>query len=515
MQSTTKVVFKDYTPNQIELLPQSLEELIKPNHPVRIVNQVIDQISIAPLVQAYKGGGSSSYHPRMMLKVLVYGYLSNIYSSRKIESALEESIHFMWLAGNNKPDHNSINRFRSERLGKALKTIFTEIVQLLAAEGLVDIKTVYTDGTKIEANANRYSFVWSKNVSNNRERIKKQIDELWHYAQQVAQDELADTAPLEYDPANAEQVAAAVAQIDMVLSKKKIDKKVRQKLTYARNNFAANTAKANEQAAIVAAGKEKRSSYSKTDHDATFMRMKEDHMKNGQLKPAYNLQISSNNRYIVNYSLHQTTADTRTFIAHIEQYRQLYQQVPHTITADAGYGSEENYAYLEGKQIKGFVKYNHFHLEQRSPQKQNPFAQNNLPYDELSDSFTCPAEKQLYNTGTYQTSNESGYKQVITRYESQSCTECSLKEQCHKAKTNRIIEVNHQLRIYKAQAKANLNSEEGIKHRKQRPADVEPVFAQIKHNKAFKRFMLRGIAKVEIEAGLIAIANNLARKAAA
>ncbi|MGL5890323.1 MAG: transposase, partial [Bacteroidia bacterium] len=307
MQSTTKVVFKDYTPNQIALLPQSLEELIKPNHPVRIVNQVIDQISIAPLVRAYKGGGSSSYHPRMLLKVLVYGYLSNIYSSRKIESALEESIHFMWLAGNNKPDHNSINRFRSERLGKALKTIFAEIVQLLAAEGLLDIKTIYTDGTKIEANANRYSFVWGKNVSNSRERIKKQIDELWHYAQQVAKDELADTAPLEYDPASAEQVAAAVAQIDTVLSKKKIDKKVRQKLTYARNNFAANTAKANEQEAIAAASKEKRSSYSKTDHDATFMRMKEDHMKNGQLKPAYNLQISSNNRYIVNYSLHQTT----------------------------------------------------------------------------------------------------------------------------------------------------------------------------------------------------------------
>jgi transposase len=515
VQSTTKVVFKNYTPNQPSLLPPSLEELIKANHPVRIVNQVIDQINIGPLLASYKGGGSSSYHPRMMLKVLVYGYLSNIYSSRKIEAALEENIHFMWLAGNNKPDHNSINRFRSDRLGKALKAIFTELVQLLATEGLLDIKTVYTDGTKIEANANRYSFVWGKNVSNSRERIKKQVDELWQYAQQVAKEELADIAPVEYDPAKPEQVAAAVAQIDNALSKKKIDQKIRQKLTYARNNFAANTQKANEQQTIVSSSKEKRSSYSKTDHDATFMRMKEDHMKNGQLKPAYNLQVSSNNRYIVNYSLHQTTADTRTFIAHFEQYRQLYQQVPDTVTADAGYGSEENYAYLESNQINGFVKYNHFHLEQRSTKKQNQFAQNQLPYDEAFDCFTCPAQKQLYNMGSYHTTNESGYAQVITRYQSTGCTDCTLRAQCHKSKNDRIIDVNHQLRIYKVQAKAKLNSENGIKHRKKRPADVEPVFAQMKHNKGFKRFMLRGIKKVEIEAGLIAIAINLARKAVA
>lgn len=119
----SKVVFKNYDPKQMLLLPPSLEELIEANHPVRVVDQVIERINIEPLLAAYQGGGTSSYHPRMMLKVVVFAYLSNIYSSRKIEAALKENILFMWISAMNKPDHNSINRFRSERLQKPLKEI--------------------------------------------------------------------------------------------------------------------------------------------------------------------------------------------------------------------------------------------------------------------------------------------------------------------------------------------------------------------------------------------------------
>ena len=112
----TKVVFKDYSPNQILLLPPSLEEMIDPNDPVRVVNQVIDSLDIDILIKKYKGGGCSSYHPRLLLKALVYGYLTNKYSSRKIEQALKQNIHFMWLSGMSYPDHNTINRFRCDRL---------------------------------------------------------------------------------------------------------------------------------------------------------------------------------------------------------------------------------------------------------------------------------------------------------------------------------------------------------------------------------------------------------------
>jgi transposase len=169
----TKVVFKDYSPNQILLLPPSLEEMIDPNHPVRVVNQVIDSLDIDLLINKYKGGGCSSYHPRMLLKVLVYGYLTNEYSSRKIEQALNQNIHFMWLSGMSYPDHNTINRFRSDRLKGVLKEVFSQVVLLLVEKGIITLKEAYLDGTKIEANANRYTFVWGRSISKSKERIKK------------------------------------------------------------------------------------------------------------------------------------------------------------------------------------------------------------------------------------------------------------------------------------------------------------------------------------------------------
>ena len=516
MSKQGKVHFKQYDQQQLFLLPPSLDELIDANHPVRVVNEVIERVNIDPLVAAYAGGGTSSYHPRMMLKVIVFAYLSNIYSSRKIEAALKENILFMWISAMNKPDHNSINRFRTDRLEQPLKAIFVQIVQLLADEGLLDIKELYTDGTKIEANANRYTFVWGKSAQKSRERIKRQMDELWNYAQKVAAEELADTAPLAFNAADPKQVEKAIEQIDQALLKKKIDPKVRQKLNYAKKNWPDNVRKYEKQDEILKQSQETRSSYSKTDPGATFMRMKEDHMKNGQLKPAYNVQISSNNRYIVNYSIHQSTTDPGTFISHLEQYRALYQQKPREVTADAGYGSEENYAYLEEKQIEPFVKYNYFHkeLHAEKKQRQNAFASGNLPYDEQSDTFTCPAGKQLYNIGTHREKGKSGYTHVITRYQSTGCTGCALRQQCHNSKYDRTINVNHRLREYKRHVKEKLTSERGLQRRRNRPADVEQVFAQIKHNKGFKRFMLRGKEKVSVETGLIAIAHNLAKKAA-
>jgi transposase len=190
-----KVVFKTYTQTQAMLLPPSLEELIAADHPVRIVNQVLDKIDIEPLLKKYTGGGAGSFHPRMLLKVLVFAYINNIYSSRKIEAALKENIHYMWLSGMNQPDHNTINRFRSERLKEVLRQVFTQVVLLLSEEGLLNIKELYTDGTKIEASANRYTFVWGKAIKASKERIKKQLDELWQYAQNIAAEELPYTDP--------------------------------------------------------------------------------------------------------------------------------------------------------------------------------------------------------------------------------------------------------------------------------------------------------------------------------
>lgn len=219
------VVFKDYNPNQLMLLPPSLEELIPVNHASRTVNSVIERIDLSPVYSRYSETGASSYHPRMLLKILVYGYLENCFSSRKLEKAIRENIVFMWLAGMQQPDHQTINRFRSERLKDVIGDIFSQVVLLLHEEGLLDIKEVFTDGTKIEANANRYTFVWGKPIKNNRERISRQLKELWEYAGTVAAAELGSEEPDFVNP-NPEKVARTVEKINHALEGKTVDKKV-------------------------------------------------------------------------------------------------------------------------------------------------------------------------------------------------------------------------------------------------------------------------------------------------
>lgn len=500
-----KVIFKSYDPNQLSVLPPSLKELIDPNHPVNTVNQVIDKIELDPLLKNYQGGGTSSYHPKMMLKILIYAYLSNIYSSRKIEAALKENIHFMWLAGMNKPDHNTINRFRTEKLKGVLKKIFSQVVLLLSQEGHVSLKEAYLDGTKIEANANRYSFVWGNAIKTQKERMAKQLEDLWAYAETIAKEELSDNGSIEFNKIDPQKVSETISKIDQALQDKKVDKKVKQKLQYAKKNWPKNLVKYKEQEEILAG----RKSYSKTDHDATFMRLKEDHMKNGQLKPAYNLQISTCNQFILCYSLHQISTDTTTLIPHLEEFKELYQTLPQTLTADAGYGSEENYEFLENNQVEGYVKYNYFHQDQKKGVKTQQFI-----YQEDTDSYVCQAGKELKLVGERKRATTTGYQQVTKQYQASDCCDCPFKNTCSPDYDAKRITANPKLEQYKQKAIQRLISEKGLAHRKQRAIDVEPTFAAIKHNRNFKRFMTKGLKNVELEMGLIAIAHNLAKKAA-
>lgn len=438
MHSKSKVIFKDYNPKQNFLFPPNLLDFIEENHPVRVVSEVVDRLDIRNLLNEYKPGGSSSYHPKMLLKVLIFGYLNNIYSSRKLERALKENVYFMWLSAMQRPDHNTLNRFRSDKIKGQIRDIFTQIVMLLHKEGYVSLKTTFVDGTKIEANANRYTFVWGRALKKNRERIEQQLEELWNYTQQVAQEELKDTEPIVFKSIDKEKVSKVIQRIDSVLKEKKIPSKVRQKIGYARKNWRNNLEKYEAYEKILSG----RNSFSKTDQDATFMRMKEDHMRNGQLKPAYNLQLSTENQFIVHYTLHPNPTDTKTLALHIESFEENYGHPPGEVVADAGYGSYENYEFLRKKKIKAYVKYNYFDKDSKSKQ--------------VTRSASNP---QL---------------------------------------------AKHRNKVFKL-----LNTKRGTSLRKQRSYDVEPVFAQIKHNKNFKRFFLRGKVKVEIETGLLAIAHNL------
>ncbi len=501
------VSFKAYQPNQVLLFPPALGDLIDADHPVRVVGDVVDRMDVAPLMKNYKGGGSSSYHPKMLLKVLIYGYLCNIYSSRRLEAAVKESVHMMWLSGLQRPDHNTINRFRTDRLKGVVKQVFSQVVALLVESGHVSLKQVYVDGTKIEANANRYTFVWGKSIETNKAKMAAQLEELWNFAESVAQEELKDKRPESFAPVDPEQVRKTIDQIDRALesSKKKVPSKTRQKVNYARRNWPEKVAEYNQKQEILAG----RNSYSKTDPDATFMRMKEDHMQNGQLKPGYNMQISSSEQIIVNFSIHQDCTDSPTLPAHLSQHKELHGQMPQEVTADAGYGSEENYALMESNGVEAFVKYNMFDKEQQGKSKLPPFRVEALHYNPQTDIFTCPMGQPMRNIGKRTQRTTTGYQQQITRYQAINCGACPLNGACHKQKGNRIIEVNNNARRHREDAAERLKTEKGIAHRKKRPWDVESVFGNIKQNKGFRRFLLRGIEKVEIEAGLIAIAHNI------
>lgn len=502
-----RVVFKEYSQHQTMLLPPSLDELIDVSHPVRTVSSVIDQLDISVLEREYSGGGASSYHPRMLLKVLVYGYLSNVYSSRRLEAGCRENIHLMWISAMSRPDHNTINRFRSARLKNTIKEIFGKVVLLLVESGHVSLQSVYTDGTRLEANANKYTFVWGRAIKTSRERIQKQLQELWDYSQSVAAEEFKDQTPTSFEKIDPEKVKETVRQIEEALRDKPVKKKIKQKLNYAKKHWPANLKKYEMQEQILGG----RNSYSKTDPDATFMRMKEDHMLNGQLKPGYNLQLSTHDQFIVNYSLHPNPTDTATLKPHLEAFEKLYGRMPDELTADAGYGSEENYQMLEDKGIDAYVKDNYFDRDQRRGKK-NPFVAENLFYNQEQDCYYCPMGQKMTPTGTSKKRSERGFVQTFIHYQAQCCEGCPLRSQCHKAKGNRSIAINKNLKRLRTKARELLTSERGIYHRKKRPADVEPVFGNWKYNKHFKRFMLRSREKVSIETGLLAIAHNLKKK---
>ena len=501
--------FKEYIQDQRLLFPPSFDDFIPENDPVRVINTVVNKIDLTTILKTYKDKGCSAYHPKMLLKVIVYAYLRNTYSSRKIEELTANDVRFMWLSGMQRPDHNTINNFRSSKLKDTLREIFTQVIKLFVEEQMITLQKCYTDGTKIEANANRYTFIWGKSIHTRTVKIAEQINELWAYADSVCHEELSDRAPVTYQDISSDKIEGLVDQIDIALADKEIDSKVKAKIKRAKKSWKEQLERNEKNAESMG----DRNSMSKTDKDASFMRMKEDHMGNGQLKPAFNVQISTEDKIITNYSMHQTTADTTTYKDHTEKFNNMYGHYPKESIADAGYGSEENYLYAQEKGITPYIKYNYFHKEQKKNWKNDPFKSCNFFYNPQQDCYYCPMGQQMRKIYVSHPKTKTGFKQEISHYEAIRCDGCPLRSSCHKSQNNRVIQINHRLNELKANARKLLHSEKGLEHRSQRPADVEQVFGNLKWNKKFKRFLLRGIEKVEIEFGLLALAHNLSKLA--
>jgi transposase len=509
------VVFKPYTMGQLQL-PTNLEELIPENHLVRVVHEAIEKMDLDPLMKRYKGGGTSSYHPKMMLKVLVYAYTQRIYSSRRIAKALRENIHFMWISGNSRPDFRTINRFRGEVMRGIMEQVFASVLELLIEEGYVKLEHYFLDGTKIEANANRYSWVWAKSTKGYKKKLQENVKKLLDEIEQVDEEEDEEYGDKDLEelgedgPIDAEKLEKKIQELNELLKEDPEDKKLAKAVKKMQEDYLPRQQKYEAQEKKFKG----RSSYSKTDVDATFMRMKEDHMKNGQLKPGYNVQIGTENQFVVGFSVHQRPGDSGCLIPHLKGLKAQLGRFPEKVIADAGYGSEENYVYLDGQGAEAYIKYNTFHLEQKK-RKKDRFRAASFPYDETKDEFICPAEKRLTYRRTEPYQTENGFQTELRFYECEVCCGCELKTQCTRAVGNRRIRVSFRGRELRDRAGRNLLSKQGMALRSKRPVEAESVFARLKHNWGFRRFLLRGKEKVEVEWGLLSIAHNLAKVAAA
>lgn len=504
-----KLAIKSDNRKQNLLLPPSLDELVPENHMVRVVDAVLDRLDISDILSTYRGGGNSAFNPKMMLKVLVFAYLSNVYSSRRIEELLRRDIYFMWLAGMKRPDFRTINYYRGKRLKDGFDTVFTQVVRLLHEEGFVSLKVQYIDGTKIESVANKYTFVWRGSVEKYDARLKAKTEALLRQIEQNHAIENQENPVSE--ELTAEEVTKRVERIKEKVDADNLGKEERKALKQIETDSVPRMNRYRVQLETMGS----RNSYSKTDPDATFMRMKEDAMLNGQLKPGYNVQISTENQFITNFGIYQRPTDTLTMISYLESFKARYGMQSEEIVADSGYGSEENYEYMFSNGMTPYVKYNMFHVEQRRGYRNNPFRVSNLFYNPDDDFYVCPMGQKLKFIRQEKRYTASGYQQTVSVYRACRCEGCPLRGQCHKSKRDRQIEVNHTLDDYKARARELLTSEQGIKHRSNRPIEPEAVFGQIKECGRFRRLRLKGLTGAKIDFGLKALAHNLRKLAQA
>ena len=505
----SKVQFIPNPSKEILLFPSRIDEDIADDAPVRIIDHVLDKIDISNILKLYHVKGRNAFYPRMMLKVIIYAYMNNIYSCRRIEELLKRDIHFIWLAGYNKPDFITINRFRN-RVKDEISNVFTQLVLLLAEKGFITLDVEYVDGTKIESKANKYTFVWRKNVERNIDKLKRQLAVLLSQVDDViAQDNASKTESTEITPA---MVCEITSRLNEELSKEAPQTKEAKKALRDKKKQIKEIEKKAASLADYEQKKEtlgKRNSFSKTDPDATFMRMKEDAMNNGQTKPGYNLQIGTENQFILNYALFPNPTDTLTYIPFMYSFAARYGHLTSTEVADSGYGSEENYRFMEENGIEAYVKYNMFHKEQRMHYAPGPFHQDSFFYNAGQDYYVCPMGQHMERIGTKRDKTANGYQTESARYRAQNCEGCPLRGSCFRAKGNRVIEVNHRLKEYKRKASERLTSEVGIKHRGRRCIEPEAVFGQMKADYGYKRFRHFGKDKVEMDFAFFAIAFNL------
>src|SRR5690625_4288155 len=520
-------MFKHYTMNQV-ILPLDLEIKLDKNDIAFAVNDLIESIPEKSFEEFVRNTGCQAYHPRMMMKVILCAYTQSVFSGRKIEALLKDSVRMMWLAQGYEPTYRTINRFRTNPLvEKLLRQCFVQFRSKLVQEKEIDVEAIFIDGTKIEANANKFTFVWRKSVerySSNLiaksnlmydELLEKEIipaiereneEELAVKEIKTIVDKLDDTVETYTKKIDDSSEASERKQLR---SERKEPKKYRKQF----GDFLVRKQKYQRDMEIF----KDRNSYSKTDHDATFMRMKDDYMRNGQLKAGYNLQIATEGQYALAYDIFPNPTDTRTFIPFLNTIEKDYFELPKYIVADAGYGSEQNYDdVLNVRKRIPLITYNQYRKEKKRKFKNDPFNTANWKYNEATDTFTCPNNRRLHYIYESNRTDKYGFKRTFKVYESESCSDCPVRSLCTKAVegNNRKLFYNEKWEYQKEYVREKLSNEETGEIYGKRKIDVEQVFGFLKANLGFTRMSVRGKSNVHNEMGFALMEVNIKKYSA-
>lgn len=503
-----KITQANYTQNcrtyQL-VLPMNMEIVIPPEDSVRLLSQIMEELDYRKLYEAYsQTGRKAAISPMNLFKIMVYGYMNGIYSSRLLEKACRRDINFMWLLeGQSPPDHNTIARFRTQRLAGVVEDLFSQLVVRLGQKGEIAYENLFIDGTKIEANANKYSFVWKKATTKHAASLQTKMDAFILQINQKYGCDFSIDSPLEqmqvfFEKQRQEQKIDFVSGKGTRKSSLQRDMETLEELLTRQDKY--------RKYEKTFRG---RNSFSKTDEDATFMHMKEDHMRNSQLKPGYNVQIGVEGEYIVGVDISDERSDQLTLIPFLEKIEKNVGHKHKNVIADAGYESEENYAHLQEKEQGCYIKPANYERSKARKYKSNMHLRENMPYDKELDEYRCPNGKKLKSIGKTKRVSKSDYEAEITIYECEGCEGCPIKSKCTKAKGNRRMSISKKFLAQREKSLKNIISPLGILLRMNRSIQVEGAFGVLKEDYGFRRFLTRGKQNVGIEFLLLSLGYNI------
>ena len=483
---------------QLKIDEAFAERIIPANDSVRLLDQIVEGMNLSPLERALKRHGRKhSTSPVTMLKIILYGAMEKSYASRPIAQSCLRDMNYIWLLnGEAAPNHVAISRFRRDVLSQCAEELFYELGSKLHEFGEIALKHLFVDGTKIEANANKYSFVWKKSTTKYEAGVDKKLE--------AALSELTAKHGI-----LAQSVEELLRQLHKKVSAPFIHGRGKRKSELQRDiELLEGLINRKAKYSSYQETFQGRNSFSKTDPDATFMRMKDDHMRNSQLKPGYNIQFAVEGEYITGVDVSSERSDQQTLIpllGRMAEHRLVYDDV----TCDAGYESEENYTFFENSNTECFIKPQNYERSKTKKFKSNMALRENMAYDEGTDSYTCQSGKRLTATYVGKRKSKSGYESEVTYYECEDCSGCPNKKSCTRSKGNRKMQVSKKFIAQRESSLRRITSPMGVLLRINRSIQVEGAFGVVKQDYGFQRFLHRGRKNIFMEILVVAMGYNM------